>query len=156
MPSEISRILKAYQQALDSSRSRYEGLYTARGQNALEFYSTYAHRLVRRYAAAFRDPSVRRRLHRYIRRTVGTNSIDFVAIDGSCNKDAFNDFIVFSACAYGAKGQLDLEDTADRPLIRYKRWELSPRVHEYQKRFRAMREREVEGARQRLRSGAGS
>lgn len=124
MPSEISRTLKAYQQALDSSRSRYEGLYTSRGQNALEFYRAYAHHLVRRYATIFRDPAVRRRLHRQLRRTVGTENIDFVAVDGSCNKDVFNDFIVFSACAYGAKGQLDLEDTTERPRIHYKRWEL--------------------------------
>jgi nicotinic acid phosphoribosyltransferase len=39
---------------------------------------------------------------------------------------------------------------ADRTWGRYRRWALSPKVHEYQERFRAMREREVAAARQRL------
>jgi len=39
---------------------------------------------------------------------------------------------------------------ADRTWDRYKRVELSQLVHEYQERFRAMRAREVEAARQRL------
>ncbi|HMF12377.1 MAG TPA: hypothetical protein VKE94_08725 [Gemmataceae bacterium] len=39
---------------------------------------------------------------------------------------------------------------ADRTWGRYKRWELSPKVHEYQDRFRAMRAREVAEARARL------
>jgi nicotinic acid phosphoribosyltransferase len=41
-------------------------------------------------------------------------------------------------------------DRADRTWGRYKRWELSPRVREYQERFRAMKEREVASARKRL------
>jgi nicotinic acid phosphoribosyltransferase len=41
-------------------------------------------------------------------------------------------------------------DRADRTWGRYKRWELSPKVHEYQDRFRAMREREVTEAKTRL------
>jgi nicotinic acid phosphoribosyltransferase len=44
-------------------------------------------------------------------------------------------------------------DRADRTWGRYRRWELSPRVHEYQERFRAMREREVRAAKERLASG---
>ena len=39
---------------------------------------------------------------------------------------------------------------ADRTWDRYRRVELSPRVHEYQERFRAMRDREVAAARERL------
>jgi nicotinic acid phosphoribosyltransferase len=41
-------------------------------------------------------------------------------------------------------------DRADRTWGRYKRWELSPKVHEYQDRFRAMRSREVTEAKKRL------
>jgi hypothetical protein len=44
-------------------------------------------------------------------------------------------------------------DRADRTWGRYRRWVLSPKVHEYQERFRAMREREVAAARQRLERG---
>ena len=41
-------------------------------------------------------------------------------------------------------------DRADRTWGRYKRWELSPMVHEYQDRFRSMRAREVAEAKARL------
>lgn len=124
MSSEISKTLTAYRSALDQSRARYEALYTSRGRNALEFYDQYAHRLIRRFREDFSDAGRRRRLHREIRRLFGTEAIDFVAIDGSCNKDPFTDFITFSACAYGAKGRLELNDSGDKPGIRYHRWEL--------------------------------
>lgn len=38
-------------------------------------------------------------------------------------------------------------DRADRTWGRYRRWQLSPRVQEWQDRFRQMRRREVEAAR---------
>src|SRR5262249_19569207 len=41
-------------------------------------------------------------------------------------------------------------DRADRTWGRYKRVELSPLVHDYQERFRAMRVREIKAARERL------
>jgi nicotinate phosphoribosyltransferase len=41
-------------------------------------------------------------------------------------------------------------DRADRTWGRYHHWRLSPRVNEYQTRFRSMREQEVKAARQRL------
>ena len=44
-------------------------------------------------------------------------------------------------------------DRADRTWGRYRRWTLSPVVHEYQEHFRAMREREVKAARERLAEG---
>lgn len=80
--------------------------------------------MVRDYANSFADSSVRRRLHRQITRFLGAEALDFVAVDGSCNKDPFNDFIVFSACAYGAKGQLELETASGAPRLRYRRWQL--------------------------------
>lgn len=124
MASEISRTLRAYRLALEQSRGRYESLYTSRGQNALDFYTRYANQLVRPYGRTLADVANRRRLHRLIQRHFGTDTLDFVAIDGSCNKDPFSDFIVFSACAYGAKGQLQVDESSDRPALRYRRWEL--------------------------------
>ncbi len=110
--------------SLTASRERYESLYASRGENALEFYRRYASKMVRNYASLFSDASARRRLHRQITRFLGTETIDFVAIDGSCNKDPFNDFIVFSACAYGTKGQFELEAAGGTPRLRYRRWQL--------------------------------
>jgi nicotinic acid phosphoribosyltransferase len=43
-------------------------------------------------------------------------------------------------------------DRADRTWNRYRRWKRSPRIEEYQQRFRGMREKEVNEARQRLKS----
>ncbi len=45
-------------------------------------------------------------------------------------------------------------DRADRTWGKYVHWELSDKVHDYQERFRAMREREISAARQRLRQAA--
>ncbi len=45
---------------------------------------------------------------------------------------------------------------ADRTWERYKRWELSEKVNGYMERFRAMREREVREARERLARGEGA
>jgi nicotinic acid phosphoribosyltransferase len=47
----------------------------------------------------------------------------------------------------------DQADRADRSWGRYRRWELSPKVHGYRERFRAMRAREVTAARARLGGG---
>jgi nicotinic acid phosphoribosyltransferase len=47
----------------------------------------------------------------------------------------------------------DQADRADRTWGRYRRWELSPKVRGYQERFRAMRDREVAAARERLSQG---
>ena len=124
MPSQISRTLTGYKNSLTASRAKYETLYVSRGENALEFYRKCASNLVRAYGASFQNPSVRRRLHRQIQRFIGSDIVDFVAIDGTCSKDPFNDFIVFSACAYGAKGQLELGDGDAGPLLRYRRWQL--------------------------------
>jgi nicotinic acid phosphoribosyltransferase len=41
-------------------------------------------------------------------------------------------------------------DRADQTWGRYKRWQMSERVREYQERFRAMRDREIKAARERL------
>jgi nicotinic acid phosphoribosyltransferase len=44
-------------------------------------------------------------------------------------------------------------DRADRTWMRYRRWELSPKVRDYQDRFRIMRQREVSAARVRMQTG---
>lgn len=125
MESEISKIIKSYQRSLNHSRECYENLFRNRGENALDFHRQYSSRLVRQYSVAFNDPANRRRLHRLIKRALGSDTINFVAIDGSCSKDVFSDFVVFAACAYGAKGQIQLDESGDQPAIRYRRWELS-------------------------------
>jgi nicotinic acid phosphoribosyltransferase len=52
------------------------------------------------------------------------------------------------------EGFAEQADRADRTWGAYRRWELSPRVRDYQDRFRVMRAREVAAARARLAGGA--
>ncbi len=104
--SSISHIYSSYSEALDFSRGRFDELYTSRARNAGEFYHAFFKDLICPFNEHFSDQPSLRTIHRQIERFFGTRQIDFVAIDGTCAKDAFQDFIVFSACAYGAKGQI--------------------------------------------------
>jgi hypothetical protein len=124
--SSISHIYNSYSEALDFSRGRFDDLYTSRARNAGDFYHAFFKDLICPFKEHFSDQASLRTIHRQIERFFGTRQIDFVAIDGTCAKDAFQDFIVFSACAYGAKGQINLED--DPPNIRYQRWTIEKDV----------------------------
>ena len=118
--STISGIYGSYRDALRFSRDKYTDLYNGRAENARDFYDVFLNRLTCGFSSNFTDPASRRVLHRYIERFFGGHEIDFVAIDGHNDKKVFQDFIVFSACAYGAKGQVNLDD--EPPTIRYQKW----------------------------------
>lgn len=124
--SSISHIYSSYSEALDFSRERFDELYTSRARNAGDFYYAFFKNLICPFKDHFSDQASLRTIHRQIERFFGTRQIDFVAIDGTCAKDAFQDFIVFSACAYGAKGQINLED--DPPKIHYQKWTIDKDV----------------------------
>jgi len=124
--STISQIYTSYGEALTFSRNKYSDLYHARARNARDFYHAFFHKLVVPLASRFTDPAARRHIHRYIERFFGTDRIDFVAVDGTSKKVPFQDFIVFFACAYGAKGQVSL--TNEPPTIHYQKWSLEKDV----------------------------
>lgn len=124
--STISQIYTSYGEALTFSRDKYTDLYHARARNARDFYRAFFHKLVIPLAPRFTDSATRRLLHRHIQRFFGTDKIDFVAVDGTSKKVPFQDFIVFFACAYGAKGQVNLTD--EPPTIRYQKWSLDKDV----------------------------
>lgn len=124
--STISQIYTSYGEALSFSRNKYSDLYHARARNAHDFYRAFFHKLVVPLAPRFTDPAARRHIHRHIERFFGTDRIDFVAVDGTSKKVPFQDFIVFFACAYGAKGQVSL--TNEPPTIRYQKWSLDKDV----------------------------
>jgi hypothetical protein len=118
--STISDIYGSYRDALDFSRDKYTDLYNGRAYNARDFYNAFLNRLICPFGNHFTEPASQRALHRYIERFFGGSEIDFVAIDGHNDKRTFQDFIVFAACAYGAKGQVNLDD--EPPTIRYQKW----------------------------------
>lgn len=116
--SIISSIFGSYREALNSSQERYIDLYTNRATNAVEFYNNFLKNLIISFNN-FQESNLRRRIHREIESFFGRDDINFVAIDGSCGKDPFNDFMVFSSVAYGVHGTLSLQN--DPPKIQYKR-----------------------------------
>jgi len=124
--STVSQIYTSYSEALTFSREKYTELYHARARNACDFHQAFFHKLILPLAPRFADPAARRHIHRHIERFFGTDKIDFVAVDGTSRKIPFQDFIVFFACAHGAKGQVSLMD--DPPTIRYQKWSLDKDV----------------------------
>jgi hypothetical protein len=124
--SNLSKIFGSYSEALEFSQDKFDNLYTSRARNASDFYHTFFHQLICPFNHHFTDPASLRTLHRQIEQFFGTRQLDFVAIDGTCGKDPFQDFVVFSACAYGAKGQINLDD--DPPTVQYKKWTMDKDV----------------------------
>jgi hypothetical protein len=116
--SAISSIFRSYHNALDMSQSRYSALYAERAENALEFYENFLNCLIVPYDG-FLDENLRRRVRRDIANFFDRDEIQFVAIDGTCKKDPFNDFMVFSSIAYGVRGKVSLQ--GDPPTLRYER-----------------------------------
>lgn len=124
--SNVSDIFHAYHSALSNSREMYENLYKERSVSSAQFYKEFFHRLTICFRDIFEDTSQRKILTQKIKRYFQQDTIDFVAIDGTCIKRPFSDFITFFGGAYGAKGQLIL--TEDPPKIKYKKWSLSKDV----------------------------
>lgn len=121
--STISDIFTSYKSALCGSRDQYTDLYAQRAESGRAFYDAFFSKLIVPFADVFRHPSSRSFIARHIERFFGTLDIDFVAIDGTCQKDPFNDFIVFFGGAYGAKGEVSLSGTP--PKVRYHKWEIN-------------------------------
>lgn len=121
--SIISDIFRSYENALTNSRDKYMELYTARVENGKQFYHDFFHDLIVPFRPKFENSASRSVITRQVERFWGTNYIDFVAIDGTCQKDAFAEFIVFFGGAYGAKGRISLE--GDPPKVKYQKWEMN-------------------------------
>lgn len=123
--SFLSRIFTGYHKSLDESQRQLRALREERIGNACAFYDSFFHRLIVQYEPLFRDQSQRRRLKELAERVFNAtrlDKIDFVAIDGTCSKHAFREFVVFFGGAYGARGSILLKD--DPPRVKYERWGL--------------------------------
>ena len=124
--SSVSKIYKGYDKALKSSQKKFNDLYSNRARNAEDFYQAFFKNLICPFSSYFNSEASRRFTHQKIELFFETKQIDFVAIDGTSAKDPFQDFIVFSACAYGARGQVNLDD--EPPTVRYQKWSLEKDV----------------------------
>ncbi len=124
--STISKIFDNYRKALYDSRLRYEDLYKERVKNAQDFYQKFFNKLIKQYKTLFSDLGSLYQIKKHILQFFETDQIDFVAIDGTCSKDPFKDFITFFGGAYGAKGRISLE--GDPPKVKYHKWAMNKDV----------------------------
>lgn len=118
--STISKIFGSYKDSLDFSLNRYEDAYTSNAENALSFYQSFLNRLLFNYGDLFKTHYGRSRMKSKIGEYFQRDTIPFIAIDGTCSKDPFNDFMVFFAAAYGVRGDIHLAE--DPPTLKYERW----------------------------------
>lgn len=124
--SRIADVSRQYHEALRLSGKQYDELLAVRLEAAEIFYRDFFHRLVRRFADDFKSPRYRARLQERIRRQRGTDTLQFVAIDGTCRREMFADWVTFFGGAYGARGEIRLQDGEHR--IAYRRWSLDQDV----------------------------
>lgn len=116
--SIVSAIFSSYGRALELSQERYRQLYTERAANAIAFYEDVLKDLIVEFDG-FRDAALRRQIRGCVQAFFDRDEIQFVAIDGTCKRDVFTDFMVFSSVAYGVRGEISLR--GDPPTLQYKR-----------------------------------
>ena len=116
--SAISSIFGSYHGALSFSQARFRDLYTERAENAVDFYDKFLHRLIVGFDG-FTNEGLRRTVRRELLNFFDRDEIQFVSIDGTCKKDPFSDFMVFSSIAYGVRGKVSLQ--GDPPSLKYER-----------------------------------
>ena len=120
--SRISQISKQYHDALSASLDQYDGMYHDRVEATRDFYDAFFHTQVIDYSQRLTGRRHRERLHERLRRVFKHESIQFVAIDGTCARDTYQDLAIFYGGAYGARGEISLD--ASEPRVHYKRWSL--------------------------------
>ena len=124
--SKVSEISRQYHDALASSREDYTRLYQENSEATLNFYQEFFKDQVCTFQQRFSNPRFRQKMHEVLNRYLGTDRLSFMAIDGSCQKQQFSDFITFSGVAYGSKGVLEWDGEKHR--IHYHRWSLQQDV----------------------------
>lgn len=120
--SKISDISRQYQKSLEHSKAAYEKLYTERQEATQKFYREFLHKLTCPFGEKFRVERTREWLQEQIEKQLGTTDLHFIAVDGTCRKESFSDFITFFGGAYGSQGQLTLG--GGNHQVSYKRWSL--------------------------------
>ena len=124
--SIISRIFRSYRDSLDKSQQRYEKAYLDNASAALKFYQDFLNQLFIHYGRMFSNPHILNQIITKIEEYFPRRDIYFVAIDGTCSRDPFNDFMVFFAAAYGVKGCIRIE--SQPPRLRYEKWSMDQDV----------------------------
>ncbi len=124
--SRISGISRQYHTALSASQTQYENMYAERVAATNVFYRDFFRKLTCDFSSQFQDERFRERLQERIERASNTNTLQFIAIDGTCQREVFSDMVTFFGGAYGARGEVAL--TGGKHKIGYKRWSLDQDV----------------------------
>jgi len=120
--SKVSDISQRYHRSLEQSQGQFEDLYRKRIEAAEGFYEKFFHQLVCNFGDQFQNERFRARMQELIERQLGKNKLNFVAIDGTCQKKTKAEFITFFGGAYGARGEIDFNSGEHK--LRYQRWSL--------------------------------
>jgi len=115
MPSQISKTLGNYRDALDDSRNRYEQMKKERFKNAKQFYDSFFKNLIKKY-----DTKNFNRVKMLAEQLFQVDKVRFAAVDGSCYKKQLQNYMVFFGAAYPIRGIIDLS-RSDKKFV-YEPW----------------------------------
>lgn len=120
--SWISALFTRYKEALNNSKSRYLREYSIRACNTEQFYRDFLHTLIINHGAKWQSDLTREFLAQNIERFFGTRELVFLAIDGSCAKAPYEDFMIYYGGSYGVKGTISMK--GEPPTLKYSRWSI--------------------------------
>ena len=123
---KLSDIYTAYKRNLDQAQEDYEKSVKERAINSKKFYDEFFKNLIVNHGPSVKNPIFIDQVTAKIHDFFGKDSLNFVAIDGSCDKHNSNEFISFYGGAYGSRGTLTLAQSP--PIIDYKKWEIDKDV----------------------------
>jgi len=124
--SILSRIFNCYKESLDSSIRRYQEAYSLTSKNGLKFYNDFLNQLFVNYGELYAKQHTMNRILEKIQDYFEKDELQFVAIDGTCSADPFNDFMVFFAAAYGVRGKIKISN--ENKKLSYERWSMDQDV----------------------------
>lgn len=121
----ISEIYSSYKKGLDLAQDEYEESVKIGSKNAKKFYDDFFKDLIVSMGENLPKERVDM-IKDEIERFFGKRELNFIAVDGSCDKRASGEFISFYGGAYGSKGVLRLSE--GKATVEYKRWEIEKDV----------------------------
>jgi len=121
MPSQMSKLLTGYEEALNESRRRYEGMRKGRYKNAQIFYETFFKNLIRQ-----NDSMDFAKVKMLAEQFFETDEVRFAAVDGSCYKTQLQEYMVFFGASYPIRGTIDFGKS--KKQIRYEPWSIEEDV----------------------------
>src|SRR5437870_647273 len=102
--SELSKIYGQYHSSLTSAQDEYDRSLMDHANSLKARYGSLLKEFTFSFGDLFGVQVERMELKRFCDDFFGSTEIPFVAIDGSCHKNAGSNFISFYGGAYGSKG----------------------------------------------------